>query len=277
MRRSRARSPQGILGTRRGLAAPVSLLLILFSLTLVSTITYSYALGVIGSRKQDLKLVAAEEKMLDMESAISAVVWSPGSIRTLAFSNYDGQLRVEPDANHLLLNATMDGSNHTLFDSDTGRFIYELPNTVVGHYGRWIRGDDRPIVNQSASYQAQMSVEVGDEHEELRARYRPLASSSVGDLISDRRINHVRIYVVNLNSSASIESGEEFHVKVESENVTTQVRSYDLDADVTSINLKAVLDGAERTITVPLTVGASGSTVRIEVVIGYVKIQGVEI
>jgi len=46
---------------------------------------------------------------------------------------------------------------------------------------------------------------------------------------------------------------------------------------VTKIDLKVVLDGAERTITVPLTVGASGSTVRIEVVIGYVKIQGVEI
>ncbi len=64
---------------------------------------------------------------------------------------------------------------------------------------------------------------------------------------------------------------------MESENVTTQVLSYDLDADVTKIDLKAVLNGAERTITVPLTVGASGSTVRIEVVIGYVKIQGVEI
>lgn len=277
MRRSRTRSPQGILRTRHGLAASVSMLLILFSLTIVSTIAYSYALGSIGSRKQDLKLVAAEEKMLDMESAISAVVWSPGSIRTLAFSNYDGQLRVEPDANHLLLNATMDGTTYTLFDSDTGRFIYELPSTVIGHYGIWIRGDDRAIVNQSASYQAQMSVGVGDENEELIARYRPLASSSAGDLVSGRRINNVRIYVVNLNSSASIESSGEFHVKVESENVTTQVQSYDLDADVTKIDLKAVLNGAERTITVPLTVGASGSTVRIEVVIGYVKIQGVEI
>ena len=253
------------------------MLLILFSLTLVSTIAYSYALGRIGTRKQDLKLVAAEEKMLDMEAAISAVVWSPGSIRTLAFSNYDGQLRVEPDANHLLLNATMDGATYTLFDSDTGRFVYELPSTVVGHYGRWIRGDDRAIVNQSASIQAQMSVDVGDEHEELIAGYRPLASSSTGDLVSGRRINNVRIYVVNLNSSASIESGGEFNVKVESLNVTTQVKSYDLGVGVTTIDIKAVLNGTERTITIPLTVGASGSTVRIEGVIGYVRIQGVEI
>jgi hypothetical protein len=122
-----------------------------------------------------------------------------------------------------------------------------------------------------------MSVDVGDDREELIARYRPLTSSSAGDLVSGRRINNVRIYVVNLNSSASIESGGEFHVKVESENVTTQIQSYDLDAGVTTIDLKAVLDGTERTIAVPLTVGASGSTVRIEVVIGYVKIQGVEV
>lgn len=277
MRRARARSPQGAPATRRGLAASVSLLLILFSLTLVSTIAYSYALGRLGTRKQDLKLVAAEEKMLDMEAAISAVAWSPGSVRTLAFSNYDGQLRVEPASNHLLLNATMNATTYTLFDSDTGRFIYELPSTVVGHYGRWIRGDERAMVNQSASYQAQMSVDVGDEREELLARYRPLASHSTGDLVSGRRINNVRVYVVNLNSSTALESAGEFHVRVASENVTTQIRSYDLGAGVTSMELKAVLAGTERAITVPLTVGTSGSTVRIEVVIGYVAIQGVEI
>jgi WD40 repeat protein len=262
------------------LTAPVSLLLILFSLTLASTIAYTYSLNQIENRKEDLKLYAAEEKMLDLEEAISGVAWSPGSTRTLAFSDYGGQLRVEPSANHLQLNVTMGASTYTLFDSDTGRFVYELPSTVVGHLGRWLRGDERSIVNQSSAYQAMMWVETGDEHEELIARYRPLASSSLGDLISERRVNNIRVYVVNLNASQPIGSGGEFHVKVVCDNVTTRVSSYDLDSSITDVSVTGVtaeLDGVERTVVLPLTVGPSGSTVRVEVVVSHVKIEGVRI
>jgi len=132
---------------RRGLAAPVSLLLIVFSLTLVSTVTYNYALRQIDARKEDLKLVAAEEKMLDLEEAITSTAWTPSGSRTLAFSNYGGQLRVETAANPLQINVTLGASNGTVYNSDTGRFIYELPSTILGHEGRWIRGDRRAIVN----------------------------------------------------------------------------------------------------------------------------------
>jgi hypothetical protein len=262
---------------RRGLSTAVSMLFIIFSLTIVSTIAYSYALNRMGNRKEDLKLYAAEEKMLDMEEAISDVAWSPGSVRTLAFSDYGGQLRTEPSTNHLLINVTMDGSTYTIFDEDTGQIIYELPSTVIGRYGVWIRGDDRSIVNQSASYQAQMNVDIGEEHEELITRYRPLLSSSTGDLVSDRRINNIRIYIINLNSSETIESGGEFHVKAVGDSVTTTVHSYDLDASVTEIEIKAVLKGTQGTIEVPLTTSPSGSTVKIEVVICIVKIEEVNV
>lgn len=266
-----------LLRTRRGLSVPVSLLVIMFSFTIASTIAYTYSLKQMGNRKEYLKLFASEEKMLDLEEAVSDVVWSPGSIKTLALSDYGGQLRVEPDSNHLLINVTMGGSTYTIFNSSTGRFIYELPSTVIGRYGSWIRGDDRAIVNRSASYQAQMSVEIGDENEELTARYRPLVASSLGDLVSDRRINNIRIYIVNLNGSESIESGGEFHVRVVGESVSTDIHSYDLDASATTVEIKAVLNGTERTVEVPLTAGTSGSTVRIEVVVGMVVIEGVSV
>jgi hypothetical protein len=262
---------------RRGLAAPVSLLLILFSLTLVSTVAYNYAVRQIGNRKEDLKLVAAEEKMLDLEESISFSAWSPGASRTLAFSDYGGQLRVEPAGSHLQVNLTMDGTTYTVFDSDTGRYIYELPSTTVGRLGRWLRGDQRTIVNQSTAYQALMRVETGSEHQELVCRYRPLASSSLGDVSDGRRINNVRIYIVNINASEAIQSGGEFHVKVTCDNVTTGVHSYDLGDSVTTMDLTADLDGVQRTIIVPLTVGASGSTVRVEVVTSNIKIEGVSI
>ena len=277
MGRKRAMRLKGLFDRRRGLAAPVSLLLILFSLTLVSTVAYNYAVRQIGNRKEDLKLVAAEEKMLGLEEAIKFTAWSPGASKAVAFSDYGGQLRVEPGGSHLLVNLTMDGSTYTVFDSDTGRFIYELPSTVVGDLDRWLRGDQRVIVNQSTAYQSLMRVETGSEYQELVGRYRPLVSSSLGDVSGGRRINNVRIYIVNLNASEAIQSGGEFHVKVTCENVTTQVNSYDLGASVTTMDILADLDGVQRTVAVPITVGVSGSTVRVEVVVCHVKIEGVSI
>ncbi len=277
MGRKMAMRRKGIFDRRRGLAAPVSLLLILFSLTLVSTVAYNYAVRQISNRKEDLKLVAAEEKMLGLEEAISFTAWSPGASKAVAFSDYGGQLRVEPGGSHLLVNLTMDGSTYTVFDSDTGRFIYELPSTIVGDLNRWLRGDQRVIVNQSTAYQSLMRVETGSEYQELVGRYRPLVSSSLGDVSGGRRINNVRIYIVNLNASEAIQSGGEFHVKVTCENVTTVVNSYDLGVTVTIMDILADLDGVQRTVAVPITVGASGSTVRVEVVVCHVKIEGVSI
>ncbi len=263
--------------TRRGLAAPVSLLLIVFSLTMVSTVAYNYALKQIDARKEDLKLVAAEEKMLDLEEAITSMAWTPAGSRTLAFSNYGGQLRVETAANPLQVNVTLGASSGTVYDSDTGRFIYELPSTIVGREGLWLRGDRRAIVNQSTAYQAQMSVVTGSEYQELVSRYRPLVSSSVGGLSAGRRINYVRIYVINLNASEVITSGGAFHVKITCIDVTTSLATFNGTASDTVMSVSASLDGVTRTISVPISVGASGSSVRVEVVVSSVKIEGVAI
>jgi len=277
MAKRAVKKPMYSMGVRRGLATSVSLLLILFSLTLVSTIVYTYALNRIANGKQNLRLVAAQEKMIDVDEAISAVAWSPGSIQTLAFSDYGGSLRVVNASNPLQLNLTMDGSTYTVFDSDTGSYLYELPSTSSGMYGRWIRGDERAIVNQSSAYQTQMSVGAGDERQELVARYRPIVTQSVGGLSSGRRINDFRVYIVNLNGSQSIDSSGEFHIRVRCESVATPLYSYDLDASVTTLSVTADLDGEQRTLNLHITTGPLGSTANIELVISYVNIEGVEI
>ena len=275
MRRSWVRRSGRTWVSRRGLAAPVSLLLILFSLTMVSTLAYSYSIRRIGNRRQDLKLIATEEKMLDLDDAIQAMAWSPGSRRVLAFSDYDGQLRMEPDGSHLQINVTMGVFTETIFDADTGLFIYELPSTTIGHYGRWLRGDDEAVVNRSTAVQAQMWVSTGDEYEELNCRHRPLVSSSLGDLVGGRRVNNIRIYVINLNTSEAIESGGKFYVNVGCDNVTTQVRSYDLNSSVTVLQISVDIASDRGNVMMPLTTGASGSTVNVEVVVSRVKIEGV--
>jgi len=260
---------------RRGLAAPVSLLLILFALTMVSTVAYSYSLAQIENRKQDLNLNAAERKNLELETSISTTAWQPGAIRITSFSNYGGKLKIQPSGNNLQLNTTMNTTVVTLFDSSTGRCIYELPSTVVGHYGRWFRGDERAITNQTASVQAQVSVGAGTEYQELNTRYRPTVSSSLGELTVGRRVNKIRIYIINLNSSTSLQSSGEFHIKAAVEDVTIVTQRYDLDASITSITLTADLAGVTDSVEIPITPGPSGSTVHYELVISSVKLTEV--
>jgi hypothetical protein len=262
---------------RKGLTAPVSLLLILFSLTLVSTVAYNYTLKQIDSRKLDLKTVAAIEKMLDLEEATTSSAWSPGSSNTLAFSDYGGKFRVEPGANALQVNITLGTISDTVFESNTGCFVYELPSITRGRVGTWLRGDQRSIVNQSTSYLAQVNIVASVEHQEIVARYRPLVSSSVGGISGGRRINNVRIYIFNLNSSGSIQSSGELHVKVTCLNITTSLNEYNGSTSDTVMKMRASLDGISREIQIPIEIGTSGSMVRVELVISNVEIQEVPV
>jgi hypothetical protein len=257
----------------RGLATPVSMLIIFFSLTVVSTVTYYHAMSRIEAEKESLKLVAAEEKMLDLEEAVSSVAWKPGSSRVLAFSDYGGELKVEPASNHLKINVTMGASSYILFDSDTVRVLYELPSTTSRQVDRWLRGDNRAIVNGSASYLSQVRIERGVEKQELILSYRPLVSSSTGDLVKGRRVNNIRIYVVNLNSSQVYSSTGQFHLRAWCSGVSTFVNSYNLTSAISSASISATLGSSQRTVVVPIMNSTSGSTVRYEVVVCFVELR----
>ncbi len=261
----------------RGLATSVSMIIIFFSLTLVSTVTYYYSATRIDAKKEDLKLIAAEEKMLDLEASVSSTAWSPGSARVLAFSDYGGGMRVEPQENHLEINITMGESSYIVFNSSTGLVIYCLPFSTMRQVGRWLLGDERAIVNRSSSYQAQVHVERGDERQELRLGYRPLVSSSLGGLASGRRVNNIRIYIINLNGSQALSSEGEFHLKVQCTGVSTKLNSYNISTSVTSANIRATIDGSVGEVEVPITSGPSGSTVRVEVLVCHIEARSVRI
>lgn len=261
----------------RGLATSVSMIIIFFSLTLVSTITYYYSATRIDAKKEDLKVIAAEEKMLDLEAAISSTAWSPGSSRVLAFSDYGGEVSVKPPENHLEINITMGESSYIVFNGSTGSVIYKLPFASKRQVGRWLLGDDRAIVNRSSAYQAQVHVEHGDERQELTMGYRPLVSSSLGGMASGRRVNNIRIYIINLNGSQALSSEGEFHLKVQCTGVSTSLNAYNHSASVTSANIRATLDGSEEEVEVPITSGPSGSTVRVEVLVCHIEARSVRV
>jgi len=257
----------------RGLATSVSTLIIFFSLTVTSTVAYYYAMNRVDADQRDLKLVAAEDKMIDLANAISSITWSAGSSRTVFLSDYGGKLRVEPSQNNLSIVIETGALNQTIFNSSTGRIAYQLQES--DHLDDWLLGDRRPLVNSSSAYQAQVRFELGSDGRDLIAGFRPHVSSSLGDIIDDRRLNNIRIYIINLNGSEVFSREGELHLAASCREVSSQFYSFNLNASESSINLTAALNGFIRTLTIPVYSGSLGSTIRVEIVVSDVEVEQV--
>ncbi|MCD6263045.1 hypothetical protein J7L60_01360 [Candidatus Bathyarchaeota archaeon] len=257
----------------RGLAAPVSTLIIFVSLTLTVSSLYYLATVRVGAHRGDLRFTAAEEKMLELGSSIDTVAWAPSSSVVVSFSNYEGTLRVEPLSRRLVLQVTVGASTHTLLNITTGRVVYEMPSRSSG-CGTYLRGDVRAIVNRSTSIMSQVYLSVGDEREELIVGYRPLVSSSTGGLVGGRKVNKVRIYVITLNASDDLTLSGEFHVAVSCVNVSSSLHTYNASS-ISSITVSANLEGTQSSVLVPVESGPNGVQVRVEVVVCSIAVRGV--
>ena len=176
-----------------------------------------------------------------------------------------------------MLNLTLGASNEILFNDSIGIAVYQLPYNRLGHLGDWLRGDRRAIVNKSSAYQAQVHIEQGTERQELVVCYRPLVSSSVGGLVDGRRVNNIRIHIINLNGSQAFSSEGEFHLKAFCDRVSSNVHNYNLSSSVTSVSVIATLDGYEGTVEIPIPSGPSGSTVIVEVLVSHIELNRVSV
>ncbi len=259
--------------SRRGLAAPVSTLIIFVSLTLTVSSLYYLATVRVGAQRGSLRFTAAEEKMLELGSSIDTVAWAPSSSAVVSFSNYEGTLRVEPLSRRLVLQVTVGASTHTLLNITTGRVVYEMPSRSSG-CATYLRGDARAIVNRSTSIMSQVYLSVGDEWEELIVGYRPLVSSSTGGLVGGRRVNNVRVYVITLNASDDLILSGEFHVAVSCVNVSSSLYVYNASS-ISSITVSATLEGAQSSVLVPVESGPNGVQVRVEVVVCSIAVREV--
>ena len=260
---------------KKGLATPVSLSFLLFSFTLLTVTTYYFVMSSVDTKANKVSFVAAKNAMLSLESSIKAIVWSPGSSAVQHFKDYHGKFEVEPDARRLIINLTFDSSTYTVFNSSIGLVKYEMPPADVNQVGWFLRGDKRVIINQSFAGTAQMYIENGENSQELRLGYRPLAVS-YQESQDGSTVNVVRIYIINLNSSESLWFKGSFRVKARCLNVTVDSRSYNFSGGVSSVIVRASVDGDEGTVTLPLSSSGSFTLVRVEVLVCNIRLEEVE-
>ena len=259
--------------SRRGLAIPVTFLMLFVSLTFLITATYYFAINSLTANSQELKVSGVEQEMLSFEKVVKFVTWSPGTCQTFEFGDFGGTFKVMPTSKRLTLNLTDNSSfEQVFFTSSIGEIVYELPPSETQD-NMFLKGDSRVIMNESSATMTQVYIAQGNGHYEITLGYRPLASSTVTDSSSEKPTNNLRIYIINLNSSESVTRRGSLHLKATCINVTSSWLSYDFPNPITSLMVKADFDGSSGTVSLPISSGAQGALVNLETVICMVKIE----
>ncbi len=270
--RRRENSPS-LMHSRRAIALPITFLMLFVSLIVLISATYYFSISRISAKTQELKASGIEQEMLSLEKIAGFVAWSPGSYEIYEFGDFGGKFKVMPTDKRLILNVTDKSLFYDVFFNDsTGKVGYEVQLSEAQN-NVFLKGDNRVIVNQSSSTMTQLYISQGSEYYEISLSYRPLAGSTVTGLSSGKPVNSLRVYIVSVNSSQSITRLGSFRLKVSCLNVASSWRSYNFSHPVTSLLVKADLDGVFGEVSLPISSNAQGAIVDLETIICSIKME----
>ena len=259
--------------SKKGIALPITFLVMFVSLTLLISTTYFFAISRISSESILLKVSAAKQDMFSLENSITSVTWSPGSSQIYYFDNWEGTLMTAPDDRRLVINVTDNSFYDIVFNSTIGSIIYTLPASGAQNEDFYPKGDSRAIVNQSASTMTQLHIFRDTESQRVMISYRPLAFSSSIASNNGKPVNNIRIYIINLNSSQPFTLQGNFHIKIACINVTSTTGSYDFLYQITFLTVKSILNNVGDTVVLPISSSEEGAIVNLEIVTCNVQLQ----
>jgi hypothetical protein len=263
--------------SKKGMAIPVTFLILFVSLSFVISLTYYFAVSRVNSRGKLLKVSAAKQNMLSLENSVASVAWSSGSSKVHSFDDYGGNFVVEPEAKSLLINVTVSSFYDVVFNSSVGKAVYELPSSESMVSTVFLEGDNRVVVNQSTSTMTQLYESEGTKSPEITLSYRPLASSTETGSIDGKPLNNLRIYILDLNSSQSLTFQGSFYLRINCVTVTSIQRSYNFSYPITSLTVKATLDGVDGEVSLPISSSAEGALVNLEIVTCEVQLEQTQV
>ena len=261
--------------SKRGMAIPVTFLILFVSLALIISLTYYLAVSRINSKSQLLKVSAAKQGMLYLEDSIASVAWSPGSSQVYSFDDCGGKFRVEPEAKSLLINLTDNSFYDIVFNGSVGKAVYELPPSESPADNLFLKGDKRVVINQSRFTMTQLYSSQGAESPEITLCYRPLVSSTEVGSSDGKTVYSLRIYVIRLNSPQNMTFQGNFYLRLACLNVTSSSRSYNFSYQINSLMVKVNFDGATGEVSLPISSSAEGAIVNVEIVTCYIQLKRV--
>jgi hypothetical protein len=253
----------------------VTYLTLFVSLLVIVTVTYSYAVIKINGKSAQVKASVAKQNMQMLDDTIRSVAWTFGASGVVSMDDCGGTFQTVATDIPLLLNLTDEASfSEVLFDSSIGQVKYELENGI-SDIGTYIRGDERAAINLTAFTITQLHVTSGENSVHMVLNYRPFATATTTGQDNGRPINRVRVNILSLNASERLWLKERFSLKITSLNVTSHTNSYLFNTSISSLALKAELNGTETTVCLPIESSADGASVIVDVVTCIVRVEKV--
>lgn len=247
------------------------------SLVVVISATYSFAAVKISARGNIIRVAVARQNMQFLDDAVHSVAWSFGASEAVYMDDCGAAFQTEITAKQLVINFTDEQTvSDVVFNSSVGKAFYELPSES-DYDNSFIKGDERSIVNQSSFTMTQLYAPAEKATRSLVLCYRPSATVAVIGTSNGKPLNLIRIHIINLNSSESLVLREKFHLKTTSLNVTTTTHRYAFNSSVSSLELKAVLDGTSGTVWLPISSNVNGAIVDVEVCTCNIQIREAEV
>lgn len=242
--------------------------MILFVSTLgLISITYYLAVERVNSQTQTLKVEAAKENLVSFNQNLMSVIGQPGSARVLEILDSGGKLNVEPYNCSLVLSITDNiDINQTIYNQTIGQIRYELPYSDSPDTGLYLKGDSRTITNQSGSLITQLFIARGAEYAEIRIHYRPTVSYMIAGTESNRPINNLRVYIVNMNTSDSVSLFGKVPLRISCDSTQITSFSYSLNYEINSLLFSSVLDDALGQASIPVSSTVDGAIINLEII-----------
>ena len=264
------------LKSKKALAIPVTYLILFASLFAMISVTYTFAVAKIGSSGALLRAATAKQNMQILDNAVHSTAWSFGASEVVYMDDCGGVFRTEVSSRNLHLNMAIGESfSDVVFNSLVGRTYYSLQASELDE--GFVKGDERAIINQTASTTTQVYIASSSDAKQLILCYRPFVTAAIAGTVNGKPLNLIRINMITLNSSESVTMQGKFYVKVLSENVTVTTNRYEFNQSVSSAAVKSTLGGIQTTITLPISSISEGTVIDVETIVCYIKIQGVEV
>lgn len=267
---------QQFLKSKRAIGLPVSFLMLFVSLTLIISTTYFVSIEKIQARGKLLNIAVAKQSMLSFDESLGNIKWSPGSSITHHFEDSGSTFKCQPTLHHTLLNITDNYFHTTVFNSSVGKVTFELPPAEIAVYSFYMKGDERTVINQSASSTSQLHLTPGSPTPEIVLTYRPFATISETGFTQGKPINTIRLYIINLNASETIISQGEFNIKSTCINTVLNIQTHNITYQITTITVKVTSDGITDEVVLPLSSNAYGTLLRIETLVCNIKLQRIQ-
>ncbi len=260
--------------SRAALALPVTFLILLVSTLAIITVTYAFSIENIKNQTATLKASIARQSFLSLNNVILSTLGQPGSSNTIDMSDTGGKTNVEPTSNNLTISVTDNSSiEQTIFDSPVGQVTYELPASGSIDTGFYLAGDSDAITNRSGSSLSQLYITTGSTGPQIQLQYRPTVTYATAGLQNGQAINEIRIYIVNLNSSAPIALQGDLPLQISCTNTQLTTHTYQVSYQTENLVITSQLNGSSGNVSIPISSTSKGSITYVETVISNVSIQ----